>query len=84
MIILYTNCKYIGKWDNQGANHNKVVIALATDLKQERANNKNSPSNRTSSATKTPATDPGNSTGPPAWEFKNFGKTTTCCDTGAK
>ena len=84
MINFYTNYKYTGEWDNQGADHNKVLIALFTALKQERANNKKIPGNPTISATKTPTTDPVNSTGPPAWKFKNFGKTTTCPDARAK
>ena len=34
--------------------------------------------------TKTPAIDPGKSTGPPAWEFNNVRNTTTRPDNGAK
>ena len=33
---------------------------------------------------KTPATDTGKSTGPPACKFNNFWKNTKCPDTGAK
>ena len=84
MINLYTNYKSTGEWDKQSAEHNKVMVALATALKQERAKNKKSPGKPNSSVTNTPATETGNSTGPPAWRFKNFGKTTTCPDTGAK
>ena len=84
MIRFYTNYKSTGECDKQGANHNKVMVALATALKQERAKNKKSPGKPKSSVTKTPATETGNATGPPAWRFKNFGKTTTCPDTGAK
>ena len=37
-----------------------------------------------SSKMKTPATDTGKSTGPPACKFNNFWKNTKCPDTGAK
>ena len=62
MINLYTNYKSTGEWDKQGANHNKVLAALATTLRKERAKNKNIPGNPTSSVNKNPATEPGNST----------------------
>ena len=84
MINLYTNYKYTGEWDKQGAEHNKVLFALDIALKQECAKNKKIPGNLNKSATKIPATEPGNSTGPPAWKFKNVGQTTTCHYTGAK
>ena len=57
----------MGKWDKQGADHNKVLVALATALKQELDNNNKRPGNPTISATKTPATEPGNSNGLPAY-----------------
>ena len=34
MIELYANYKSTGEWDNQGADKNKVMVALATPLKQ--------------------------------------------------
>ena len=37
MINLYTNYKSTRKWDKQGADHNKVLVALVTSLKQEHA-----------------------------------------------
>ena len=77
MINLFTNYKYTGEWDKQGADHNKVIVFLTTDLKQERAKNKKIPGNPTSGATKTPDTESDNSTGPPACKLKNVGKTTT-------
>ena len=83
MINLYTNYKYNDEWDNQGADYKKVMVDLATALKQELAKNKKRPVKPTISATKTPATETGNSTGPPAWKFKNVRKTTTCPDTGS-
>ena len=84
MINLYTNYKSTGKWDKQGAEHNKVLVVLDTALKQERSNNKKRPGKPTSSATKTPSTETGNYTSPPAWIFNNSGKATTCPDTGDK
>ena len=84
IINLYTNYKYTGKWDKQGAGHNKVLVTLATALKQESSNNKKRPGNPTRSATNTPATETGNYTSPHAWIFNNSGKTTMCPDTGDK
>ena len=84
MINVYTNYKSTDKCDNQGSDNNKVLVALATDLKQEGAKNKKIPENPTSSATNTLATETGNSTGPPTWKVKKFRNTTTCPDTVAK
>ena len=67
MINFYTDYKYTGKWDKQGADHNKVLVSLAKDLKQERSKNRNIPGNPNNSAAKTSATEPGNSTGTTAW-----------------
>ena len=39
VVNLYTNYKSTGEWDKQGADHNKVLVDLATALKQERAKN---------------------------------------------
>ena len=77
MIKLYMNYKSTNEWDNQGDNHNKVLVALATDLKEELSKKKNIPGNPTSSATNNSVTEPGNSTVPPAWKSKNVDKTTT-------
>ena len=84
MINLCTKYKSNGEWYKQGDDQNKVMVALATYLKQERSKNKNIPSNLTRSTTKTTATEPGNSTGPSAWKFKNVGEITTCPNTVAK
>ena len=84
VINLYTNYKSTGKWYKQGAKNKKVLVALATFLKQVRSKNKKSPGNPTSSKTKTPTTENGNSTGLTAWKFNNVGKTTTYPDTRAK
>ena len=84
MINFYMDYKSTGEWDKQSAEHNKIMVALATALKQELAKNRKSPGNPTSSATKTPATDPGNSATLPAWKFKNAGKTTAFPDNKAK
>ena len=53
-------------------------------LKQECEKNTKIPVNPTRRLTKTPSTEPGNSTGPPACKFINTRKTPTCPDTGAK
>ena len=84
IINLYMNYRSTGEWNKQGGNHNKVLVDLATALKHEYENNKKIPGNPTSIVNKTPATCPVSSTGTPAWKFKNFGKTNTCSDTGAK
>ena len=81
---MYTNYKSTGKWDKHGSDHNKVLVALSTALKQERAKKKKIPGSPSSSETKTPATYPGNSSGPPEYKSKNVRNTTTCPDTGAK
>ena len=44
MINFYTNYKFTGKWDKQGAYHNKVLVSLATSMKHEPTKNKKSPS----------------------------------------
>ena len=84
MINLYTNYKSTGKWDKQDTNRNKVLVGFSESLKQEHFKNKESSGNPTRSATKTPATEPGNSTGLPAWKFNNVGNTTMLPDTKAK
>ena len=48
------------------ADHNKILVAMATSLKQEHAKNKKIPGNFTISVTNTADTEPGNSTGPTA------------------
>ena len=84
MINLYMNYNSTGEWYNKGANHNKVLVDLATALKQEHANNNKSPGIPIRSATKTPVIEPVNSTVPPAWTFNSAEKTPTCPNTGAK
>ena len=66
MINLYTKYKSTSEWENQEDNHNKVLVALATSLKQELAKNKKTPVNPNISATNNPATETANSTSPPA------------------
>ena len=81
MTNLYTNYKSTGEWDKQGADQQKVLIALATALKQERATNKQQSTDAGDGMT----ADANAKTGKtviPKWKFKKVGHTTKCPITG--
>ena len=72
MINLYTNYKSTREWDKQGADQNKVLVALVTSLKQEHAKENKTSDKSTRIVTNTTAKNPGNSTGPPVWKINLF------------
>ena len=75
LINLFTNYKGSGDWDKIDENK-AAVIALATELKKERAkNNQQGPGDKSGQPRKTPA-------GVPNWKFTNVGATTKCPTSG--
>ena len=83
MTNLYTNYKSTGEWDKQGADQQKVLIALATALKQERAKNKKQSTDARAATTANTNAKTGKAV-IPEWKFKNVGKITKCPVTGDK
>jgi len=89
-VNLYTNYKSTKEWDKQALDKDATIIALATGVKELRAEVKNlrSAKKTVPPPTSAPAkekvkfAEPGSGKGPPAWRLTKSGATAKCPSTG--